>query len=128
MESVGGADSDPTSDSAHRNKGGRPRGSSDNAKFQRDEAIRLAQDAMAIDYDEKRKQAKRMGRKLENGCLEKIVMKWKRKYNLDESVMIKKETIRSRSYNNKLIVKSFGPQSPMADVEPVLVDLIMKKE
>ena len=118
--------SDTESGVACRNKGGRPRGSTDNAKFEREEAIRLAQDSMAIEYDEKRKEAKRIGRKVENGCLEKIVKKWKRKYNLDDSVIIKKETIRSRSYNNKLIVKSFGPQSPMADVEPVLVDLIIK--
>ena len=95
VESVGGADSDPTSDSAPRNKGGRPRGSSYNAKFERDEATRLAQDSMAIEYDQKRKEAKRMRRKLENGCLEKIVKKWKQKYNLDDSLMIKKETIRS---------------------------------
>ena len=95
--------SDAGSRSASRNKGGRTKGSTDNAKFKRGEAIRLAQDSMAIEFDEKRKVAKRLGRKVENGCLEKIIKKWKRKYNLDESVIIKKETIRSRSFNNKLI-------------------------
>ena len=118
--------SDTNSGSASRKKGGRPSGTTDDEKVKKDETIRLAQDSMAIEYDHKRKESKRFGRKLENGFLEKLVKKWKIKYRLDDSVKINKATIRSRSYNQRLIVTSMGPRSPMADVEPVLVDLIIK--
>ena len=53
-------------------------------------------------------------------------MEVKEKYELRDEVAIKESTIRGREHRKGLIVKSMGPVSPMADVEPVLVDLILK--
>ena len=53
-------------------------------------------------------------------------MEVKEKYGLGDEVLIKESTISGREHRKRLIVKSMGPISPMADVEPVLVDLILK--
>ena len=119
-------DLDEDGSSIRPNKGGRPAGTTDRNKLKIEVATRLAMDDMAVEFDSKRKAAKRLNQRLKVGTLSGIIKKFKSKYKLDESVVINKGTIRARSYKKSLIVSGLGPVSPMAEVEPVLVDLIIK--
>ena len=107
-------------------KVGRPIGSTDKSKLEKEVRIRLAMDDMAIEFDTMRREANRKNKYIKKGSLDKIIYKYKEKYCIEDNVEIKPATIRRRSYKNSLIVSSFGPKSPMAEVEPVLVDLIVK--
>ena len=107
-------------------KGSRPVGTTMVNKLKKEVATRLCLDQIAIEYHSMRKDARADGRKAERGTFTSIVKRAKEKYGLGDDVVIHESTIRGREHRNSLIVKSMGPESPMADVEPVLVDLIIK--
>ena len=56
-------------DNSSSNKGGRPTGTTDQNKMKQDVAIRLAMDDMAVEFDLKRKAAKRLNMRLKVGTL-----------------------------------------------------------
>lgn len=58
------------------NKGGRPTGTTDYNKMKQDVAIRLAMDDMAVEFDLKRKAAKRLNLRLKVGTLYGIINKF----------------------------------------------------
>ena len=66
------------SSSVALNKGGRPTGTTDNNKLKQDVAIRLAMDDMAVEFDLKRKAAKRLNLRLKVGTLYGIINKFKK--------------------------------------------------
>ena len=128
VEDSGSTGDDPsvTDGVSEIKKVGRPTGSTDKKKYDEKTRLRLAMDDMAIEFDSIRKDAHKKNLYVAKGTLKNIIKKYKKKYCLDDSVNVKDGTIRRRSYKNSLVVKSFGPQSPMAEVEPILVDLIVK--
>ena len=81
---------------------------------------------MAIEFDSIRREAHKKNLYIAKGTMKNIIKKYKKKYCLDDSVEVKNGTIRRRLYKNSLLVKSFGSQLPIAEVEPILVDLIVK--
>ena len=107
-------------------KSGRPVGSTLLNKFKKDVATRLCLDEVAIRYHRMREQARALGKQGKKKGLSDIITEVKKIYELGDEVKINESTIRGREFRKKLIVKSMGPASPMVDVEPVLVDLIIK--
>jgi len=123
-----------TDDSLEVKKASRPSGTTAEARLKKETVIYLAHYSMAIEYDARKKETKSqrckdgkmLAKYADLGCLDKIVEKFKKKYGLDNNVEMSRETIRSRSYKNRRIVKGMGPVSPMEEVEPILIDLIIK--
>ena len=109
-----------------RKKGGRPVGTTSSNQLRKDVSYRFCLDDIAIEFDSEKRKASALGKYVPSGCLKRIIKKHKRKYGLGDDVVLKESTIRGRFYTKKLIVKSMGPLSPMADVEPALVALILK--
>ena len=126
--STSGSGDTPNDDAAssERKKVGRPVGTTKVNKFKKDVAIRLCLDEAAMKYHNVRKDSRARGSHAKKKSLRRIIEEVKKKYGLEDDVSIKESTIRGREYRNSLIVKSMGPASPMVDVEPVLVDLIVK--
>ena len=107
-------------------KSGRPVGSTLLNKLKKDVAARLCLDEISIRYHNMREQARAVGRQAKKKGLREIIREVKGIYGLDDEIKIYESTIRGREHRKKLIVKSMGPASPMVDVGPVLVDLIIK--
>ena len=107
-------------------KSGRPVGSTLQNKFKKDVATRLCLDEISIRYHNMRDEARAVGRQAKKKGLREIIGEVKGIYGLGDETKIYESTIRGREHRKKLIVKSMGPASPMVDVEPVLVDLIIK--
>jgi hypothetical protein len=108
------------------NLGGRPVGTTNKEKHDLKLRTRLCLDVVATEFHEKRNIAKRDGKYVKKGCLDDIIKEQKRKFNLSDNIKIDQSAIRARHYRGRLKVKSFGPASPMADVEPKLVELIVR--
>lgn len=83
-------------------------------------------DAASILYDIEMKTAKKLGRNIKKGTLEKIIKEKKEMFNISDDVKIDREAIRSRYYRGNLTSKNVGPESPMRDVEPKLVELVIR--
>ena len=109
-----------------QNLGGRPVGSTKEAKVEFKSRLRDCLNACASDFHEAKNIAKRDGKYLKKGCLNEIIKKQKKIFKLAENVKIDKEAIRSRYYRGNLSVTSMGPISPMTAVEPKLVELIIQ--
>ena len=60
------------------------------------------------------------------GRLDEIIRQQEAKFSLAESMKLYKEAIRSRYYQGSLTVTTMGPVSPMAAVEPQLVEFILR--
>ena len=82
--------------------------------------------ACASEFHEEKNIVKRDGKYLKKGCLDEIIKRQKRNFNLSASIKIDKEAIRSRYYWGNLAVMTMGPVSPMVAVEPQLVGLILR--
>ena len=109
-----------------QNLGGRPIGSTREAKMEQKNRLRECLNACASDFNEAKNVARKNGKYLKKGCLNEIIKKQKAIFNLSESIKIDKEAIRSRYYRGSLTVTSMGPTSPMSAVEPKLVELIIR--
>jgi len=109
-----------------QNVGGRPVGSTKEAKLELKTRLRECLNACASEFHEQKNVAKRDGKYLKRGCLEEIIRKQKEIFELSENIKIDKELIRARHYRGHLTVNSMGPVSPMAAVEPQLVELIIR--
>ena len=109
-----------------QNVGGRPVGSTKEAKLELKTRLRECLNACASEFHEQKNVAKRDGKYLKKGCLEEIIRKQKEIFQLSDNIKIDKELIRARHYRGHLNVNSMGPVSPMAAVEPQLVKLIIR--
>ena len=107
-------------------KGGSPVGMTASNKLQKDVLYRLCLDDIAIEYDTEKRNADKLGKRVATGYLKRLITKHKNRYGLGQDVDVKESTIRSRFHTQKFIVKSMGTPSPMANVEPALVGLILK--
>jgi hypothetical protein len=108
-----------------RSTAGRPKGTTDAAAKSMDMSIELATkeaaEALALCY----KKLRCKNQKLPKGSLDELIEAAKQKHGVPEDVIICKGTIRQRvkrGSNNGHV----GQQSPMLDVEPYLVELIIK--
>jgi hypothetical protein len=103
---------------------GRPKGSTYAASKSFDDRIELptkeAAELLAQLYSNKSRK-----KHLNKGSLEEIIEKSKEKHGVDEDTLILKETVRQRV---KRGTKSghIGQTSPMAQIEPYLVELILQ--
>ena len=85
---------DVAEESVGPKKVGRPIGSTDNSKLERDVRVRLAMDDMAIEFDCDKREAHKKNKYVSKGLLNTIIKKYKKKYCLDNDVDIKRATIR----------------------------------
>ena len=83
-------------------------------------------EAASLQYDYEMKTAKQRGRYIRRGTLARIIREQKEKFNIPDAIKIDREAIRSRYYRGNLFAKNVGPESPMSDVEPKLVELIIR--
>ena len=120
------SDSGSSEDSSSSKKSGRPKGTTMLCKKEKEIYVRKALDEIAIKFDEKRKSAKALGTLVKKRTLDKIIEDGKKKFRLGDDIDIKKGTIRARGIRESLVVKSMGPASPMAEIEPILIDLILR--
>ena len=77
-------------------------------------------------FIKKRILRREMGSNLKKGCLDETIKNQKEKFSLLASKKIDKEAIPSRFYQSNLMVTTVRPVSPMAVVEPQLVELILR--
>ena len=105
---------------------GRPNGTTNDAKYSLKLRIRECRNAAAAEFHEQKNIAKSNGKYVKKGCLEKIIKEQKEIYELPDDVIIEKEGIRSRHYRGNLKVTTMGVESPMATMEPQLVELIIR--
>lgn len=105
---------------------GRPSGSTKDAKYNLKLRIRECCNAAAAEFHEQKNIAKRDGRYVKKGCLENIIQQQKEIHEVPDDVVIDKEGIRSQHYRGKLEVTTMGVESPMAEMEPKLVELIIR--
>jgi hypothetical protein len=103
---------------------GRPKGSTDAETRSVLEKIELATSEAADEFEkmEKNKSAKK---RLSKGSLDEIIKKSKVKHGLDEDIIILKDTVRQRVKRGSNS-GHFGHLSPMAEVEPYLVELVIQ--
>ena len=115
-----------TTTSDPQSKGGRPLGTTDAVKFNQKHITMSCLDAIAHEFHEQKNVAKREGRNEKKGYIERIIEAKRKEFNLPDDVKLDKEAIRARHYRGNLSVASMGPISPMAEVEPQLVELIIR--
>jgi hypothetical protein len=108
--------------------GGRPSGSTVNNKRELNAGVRLATAEAARAYKDTMDKNIEEGRsRLAKGELDSIIMKAKTKYNVHPANSICKSTIQSRYKRNNLDpATSQGTPTPMAAIEPYLVEVILQ--
>lgn len=104
--------------------GGRPKGSSNDAKQQLQAKKKQAMDEITSEYAKKQQKCTRS--QLPKGTLQKLIMETKKKYGLSPEVSIPAKTIRSclHSTSKSLTPKHRGTVSPLDDLDKVLVPII----
>lgn len=105
---------------------GRPNGTTKDAKYNLKVRIRDCRNAAAAEFHEQKNIAKKEGKYVKKGCLEDIIRKQKDIFKLPDDIVIGEEGIRSRHYRGNLQVTTMGVESPMAAIEPKLVELIIR--
>lgn len=109
-----------------RNKGGRPKGSTKAAGINNDLRRKQAVNYVCIEYAEAKEEAKREGKKrVEDGLRKKLCKEAKAKFELDGEFNVPESTIRSRMKADNLTVFNTGQSSPVLEMEPFLVAIIM---
>ena len=83
-------------------------------------------DAALVLYAIEINTAKKLGRNIKKGTLEKIIRAQKEKFSIWDDIKIDREAIHSRFHRGNWTSKHVGPDSPMTDVEPKLVELIIR--
>ena len=76
-------------------------------------------------FKEKRKENRSSKKRLRYGLLDDIIKSAKKKYSVPDDVTIRKDCIRQRVKRNSASNHA-GQQSPMIEIEPYLVELIIK--
>ena len=89
-------------------------------------ALKDALNDIAVEYQKEKEIAKTLGLTVKRGCLEELISQKRAEYGIPADTKIFKGTIRSRIVREKAIVNGMGPESPMAEAEPQLVELIVR--
>ena len=120
-DAPGSEDTAENSNNGQPKPTGRPIGTSDAEKRMRGRRENTLIDEIAKEYANEKKKAG--ARKLENQALGKIIQKLKSEHNL-EYLEVPEDTIRSRYKRGGLSDVRPGHKSPMAEVEPVIVEIV----
>lgn len=114
---------DSSDNNAERNKGGRPQGSSNDEKQQRQEskenAISWAVQRLQILV--KDPTMVHGSGKWRRGVLPDLAREAQEKFRVDERELVKADTIRKRFDRDKPFQTRCGPDSPLKDIEPIFV-------
>ena len=117
----------PVRSEDEKNTGGRPKGTTIKAKRDMKVALREALNEISTSYQREIDIARTLGfQAVKKGCLDKIIEQKKKEFGIPDGFEIKKGLIRSRLQRKKPIVNGLGPESPMVDAEPQLVELIIR--
>jgi len=87
--------------------------------------IELATQESVLLFKEKRKENRSSKKRLRYGLLDDIIKSAKKKYSVPDDVTIRKDCICQRVKRNSASNHA-GQQSPMIEIEPYLVELIIK--
>ena len=120
--------SDITPASIERAKGGRPSGTTHIQKRRKVEKVIALKNDITMEYKNIIDNAKKRGRRVENGALENLIETMKEKKDL-RKVDIKLHTIRQRINRNTLIVttnQKGGHRSPLKDIEETVIEIIFQ--
>jgi hypothetical protein len=104
---------------------GRPKGSTVTYYLDLNEQIELATKEAAKQSEAEQRKSKSIKARLAKGLLDVIITAAKDKYQIPEDLELNKDTIRKRVKRGSKGGKR-GLQSPMLEVEPYLVELIIK--
>ena len=108
-------------------KGGRKNGNTKAKKYFVNSVFVAAKNEVATMYDEEKKTAETLGVRLTKGRLNEIIQSVTKKRNLTVDQIISPEAIRQRSKRNQVITNGHnGPVSPLHDIEPMLVELMIQ--
>ena len=119
----------PQTKKRKRAPGGRPKGSTDEAKRKQKEKITTATNEVSVAYGKHLNERKAAGRTAERGYFDKLVAAARTKHGLTEEQFDPlQETIKQRHNRNpaNMAVAHRGTPSPMEEVEPYLVQMIIK--
>jgi hypothetical protein len=106
-------------------QGGRPKGTTDASMKEMERNIELAVQESVLVLKAKRKESRSSKKRLRYGLLDDIIESAKKKYCVPDDVIIRKDCIRQRIKRNSTS-NQVGQQSPMMEIEPYLVELIIK--
>ena len=81
---------------------------------------------IAVEYQKEKEIAKTLGLTVKRGCLEELISQKRAEYGIPADTKIFKGTIRSRIVREIASLNGMGPESPMAEAEPQLVELIVR--
>jgi len=114
-----------TSKKTTAQQGGRPKGTTEAATKELERNIELATQESVLLFKEKRKENRSSKKRLRYGLLDDIIKSAKKKFSVPDDVTIRKDCIRQRVKRNSSSNQA-GQQSPMIEIEPYLVELIIK--
>jgi hypothetical protein len=114
-----------TSKKTTAQQGGRPKGTTEAAAEELERNMELATQESVLLFKEKRKENRSSKKRLRYGLLDDIIKSAKKKYSVPDDVTIRKDCICQRVKRN-LASNHAGQQSPMIEIEPYLVELIIK--
>ncbi len=106
-------------------QGGRPKGTTDASMKEMERNIELAVQESVLVLKAKRKENRSSKKRLRYGLLDDIIESAKKKYSVPDDVIIRKDCIHQRIKRNSTSNQA-GQQSPMMEIEPYLVELIIK--
>lgn len=120
-------DTDTLSDlsSSANNKGGRKSGTTDAAKMQYSIDLQNALTKASLMFAEERVTAKDKGENVRHGCLQDIARQVENEFNLPEGSVVKK-TVVSRVDRNNLTGTAPQRTSPLASIEPFVVETCIR--
>ena len=105
------------------NKGGRPFGSTKAAKIQAQMNIKLARNYVCLEYAEAKSKAGRRG--VTHGLREKLIKEVTIKFEINGKLDVPRTTIISCIKASNLEVFNTGVSSPVLDMEPYLVAIVI---
>ena len=107
-------------------KGGRPKGTSINDIKAKISNEKRCLDNICLEVMKKRSELK-VGKRLSSRCIENIIDTNKKEFNVPENFKVHRQTIYSRLRRNNPVCEHRGPNSPMLDVEEVIVAIASQK-
>eukprot|EP00985_Skeletonema_marinoi_P032003 scaffold37996_cov205-Skeletonema_marinoi.AAC.1 len=124
------ASTSSTSSAPTRKSGGRPKGSTDDAKHDADQKYKACVNSIVIDYVAEKKNSDETLKRLPKNFLQNLIMRKQSEYKVTDE--IKAKTIYSRVSRHmknpemhKLESMHPGTSSPLADVEANIVEIIL---
>jgi hypothetical protein len=119
--------SNSNDDKARRNKGGRPKGTTNENAHSTTVKIIRATNIVTTKYNALREKCNSEGKRVPKGSIDDIIERAKADLSLDSSIIIPHSTIRARILRGNLqpLVPRGGLVSPMLEIEPLLVGIIV---